>query len=276
MIELGKIQNLIIKRITSSGAFIGSNGEDESVLLPGKYIPEGADVGDEVSVFIYRDSNDRMIATTLHPLLIPGETGMLKVKENSKIGAFLDWGLEKDLLLPFREQTCSPEPDREYLVAVYLDKSDRFCATMNVYDYLRSDSSYRKNDKVTGTVYQINERFGAFVAVDNTYHGLIPKHNLHGNIHVGDKLELRVVQKREDGKLELSTGAVIQDQIDVDAEKIYKLIESYDGVLPFTEKASPEVIERELGMSKAAFKRGVGRLFRDERISLAGGKIRII
>ena len=193
-----------------------------------------------------------------------------------KIGAFLDWGLEKDLFLPFKEQTWRPESGQSCLVALYIDKSRRLCATMKVYEYLRTDSDYQKNDYVEGIVYQINEHYGAFVAVDGTYHGMIPSKGVHGRMKVGDRVHARVVKVREDGKMELTMSETVSVQMDKDGEKILRLLDSYDGVLPFTEKASPEVIERELGISKAAFKRAVGRLLKQQKIMIQGGKIRRI
>ena len=193
-----------------------------------------------------------------------------------KIGAFLDWGLEKDLFLPFKEQTWRPESGQSCLVALYIDKSRRLCATMKVYEYLRTDSDYQKNDYVEGIVYQINEHYGAFVAVDGKYHGMIPAKGVHGRMKVGDRVHARVVKVREDGKMELTMSETVSVQMDKDGEKILRLLDSYDGVLPFTEKASPEVIERELGISKAAFKRAVGRLLKQQKIMIQGGKIRRI
>ena len=188
----------------------------------------------------------------------------------------IDWGLEKDLFLPFKEQTWRPESGQSCLVGLYIDKSRRLCATMKVYEYLRTDSDYQKNDYVEGIVYQINEHYGAFVAVDGTYHGMIPSKGVHGRMKVGDRVHARVVKVREDGKMELTMSETVSVQMDKDGEKILRLLDSYDGVLPFTEKASPEVIERELGISKAAFKRAVGRLLKQQKIMIQGGKIRRI
>ena len=200
---------------------------------------------------------------------------MLKVKETSKIGAFLDWGLEKDLLLPFKEQTIQVRSGKSYPVALYIDKSKRLCATMKIYEYLSSESPYGKDEMVEGFVYQVNPNFGVFVAIDGKYHGMIPKKNVHSEYRVGDRVEARVVNVREDGKLELSLRDRVEVQISKDAQMVLEVLESYDGVLPFTEKASPAVIERELNMSKAAFKRAVGHLLKARKIVIDNGKIRI-
>lgn len=272
MIRLGEKQILKVVRMKDFGMYVGD--EAEAILLPRKYVPAGTKVGDDVEVFVYRDSSDRLIATTEEPALMLGEIGLLKVKETGKIGAFLDWGLEKDLLLPFKEQTIQVRPGKSYPVALYIDKSKRLCATMKIYEYLSSESPYGKDEMVEGFVYQVNPNFGVFVAVDGKYHGMLPKKNVHSEYRVGDRVEARVVKVREDGKLELSVRDRVEVQISKDAEMLMEVIESYDGVLPFTEKASPAVIERELSMSKAAFKRAVGHLLKAKKITIEQGKIR--
>lgn len=269
MIELGKIQTLVVQRMKEFGVYLGEQGdEDHSVLLPKKQVPEGTKVGDELTVFIYKDSEDRLIATTGMPKLQVGEVAVLPVKEVAKIGAFLDMGLEKDLLLPFKEQNHKVRQGENCLVALYIDKSRRLAATMNVYSYMSNESPYQKDDRVNGTIYEINENLGAFVAVDNRYYGLIPKKELYGNFHEGDSVEARVVKVREDGKLDLSPREKAYMQMDTDAELVMKVIDEFDGVLPFNDKAAPETIKREFDMSKNAFKRAVGRLLKEGRIRI--------
>ena len=228
-----------------------------------------------MEVFVYRYSSDRLIATTETPMLTLGQGGLLRVKEVGKIGAFLDWGLEKDLFLPYKEQTIQVRPGKSYPVALYIDKSKRLCATMKIYNYLLAEAPYAKDETVQGIVYQVNPNFGVFVAVDGKYHGMIPKKNAHGEFRIGDTIQARVVAVREDGKLELSMRERIQVQMAKDAETVMDVLESYDGVLPFSEKASPEVIERELNMSKAAFKRAVGHLLKLKKIRIENHKIRM-
>lgn len=273
MIRLGEKQILKVVRVKDFGMYVGD--EAEAILLPRKYVPAGTRVGDDVEVFVYRDSSDRLIATTEEPALTLGQIGLLKVKETSKIGAFMDWGLEKDLLLPFKEQTIQVRSGKSYPVALYIDKSKRLCATMKIYEYLSSESPYGKDEMVEGFVYQVNPNFGVFVAIDGKYHGMIPKKNVHSEYRVGDRVEARVVNVREDGKLELSLRDRVEVQISKDAQMVLEVLESYDGVLPFTEKASPAVIERELNMSKAAFKRAIGHLLKARKIVIDNGKIRI-
>lgn len=269
MIELGKIQTLVVQREKNFGVYLGEPGDDgHSVLLPKKQVPEGTKTGDELTVFIYKDSEDRLIATTATPKLQAGEVALLPVKEVARIGAFLDMGLEKDLLLPFKEQNHKVIQGEQCLVALYIDKSHRLAATMKVYLYMRADAPYQKDDQITGTIYEINENLGAFVAVDNCYYGMIPKKELYGNYHPGDVVEARVLKVREDGKLDLSPRKKAYMQMDTDAELIFKAIEESGGVLPFTDKADPEVIYRKFQMSKNAFKRAVGRLLKEGRIRI--------
>ena len=277
MIELGKKQVLTIVKQTDFGVYLNEGSEDNegSVLLPKKQVPKGARRGDEVEVFIYRDSSDRLIATTNEPLLTLGECALLEVVEVGKIGAFLNWGLEKDLLLPYREQTGKVYPGKKYLVCLYEDKSHRLCATMKLYHRLSADHNYKTDDHVVGTVYEVNEKYGAYVAVDNRYTALIPKKELHKPLRISDKVCARVARVHADGKMDLSFSEKAYLQMDVDAQLVVDTIESYDGVLPFNDKAKPEVIERELGLSKNAFKRAVGRLLKQGRIEITDKSIRL-
>lgn len=275
MIRLGEVQNLHIVKKVEFGVYLGDEpGDGERVLLPKKQVPEQAQAGDSVEVFVYRDSKDRLIATTNIPKMTLGEVARVRVVQVGKVGAFLDWGLEKDLLLPYKEQTKRVAEGEECLAALYIDKSNRLCATMNVYPYLSLDSPYKKDDRVKGTVYEISDNFGAFVAVDDKYSGLIPKKELYGEVKIGDTIEARVTDIKEDGKLSLSIREKAYLQIDTDAQKIMDIINSFDGVLPFTDKASPEVIKRETQMSKNEFKRAVGRLLKEGKIRITERAIR--
>lgn len=277
MLELGRRQTLTIVKKTDFGVYLAEEGaEEEKVLLPRKEVPEEASAGDMIDVFLYKDSRDRIIATTRQPKIMLGEVAVLKVKEVAKIGAFLDWGLEKDILLPFKQQTRKVREGEDVLVALYIDKSSRLCSTMNVYEYLQTDSSYKKDDSATGTIYEISDRFGVFVAVDNRYSGLIPKKEAAGKYRIGDEIHVRITGVKEDGKLDLSAREKAYLQIDEDAQAVMLAIEEFSGVLPFTDKASPEVIKRELGLSKNAFKRAVGHLLKEGRVEITERAIRKI
>ncbi|MDO4491453.1 MAG: S1-like domain-containing RNA-binding protein [Lachnospiraceae bacterium] len=276
MLELGKKQTLQVIKKVEFGVYLAEKEtaeKSEQVLLPAKQVPAGTEVGDKINVFLYKDSSDRPIATVNRPLITLGKTAVLKVKEVGRIGAFLDWGLEKDLLLPFREQTGKVKPGDEVLVALYLDKSQRLCATMKVYHYLHTDSAYEKGDQVEGRVYEISPNFGVFVAVDDCFSALIPKQNVQKNYRVGEKLNLFVTEKKEDGKLTVSTRRNAYLQMNEDAELLHKKLQENRGRLNFDDKASPEKIKQEMSMSKAAFKRAVGHLLKEQVILLKDGCI---
>lgn len=270
MIKLGEIQTLQVVKKTEFGVYLNVPGasDTEKVLLPKNQVEPDTKLGDELEVFIYRDSDDRLIATTTHPPLTLGKIAMLKVIEVGNIGAFLDWGLAKDLLLPFKEQTRRVCTGEEVLVSLYIDKSNRLCGTMKVYHYLNNSSPYQKDDKVIGTVYELNSEFGAFVAVDNMYAALIPNKELYRDLKPGDSVEARVTNVREDGRLDLSIREKSYIQIDFDAQTILDRLSVNGGRLDLNDKSDPKEIKREFNLSKNAFKRAIGRLLKNGDITL--------
>ncbi|MBQ9065095.1 MAG: RNA-binding protein [Blautia sp.] len=275
--ELGRKQLLYMVKKTDFGVYLAEEDDrdaSEKVLLPAKQVPDGLECGDRISVFLYKDSKDRLIATTNEPALQTGETAVLKVKEVTKIGAFLDWGLEKDLMLPYREMTVRVKPGDEVLAALYVDKSSRLCATMKVYPYLHKNSPYGIGDTVTGRVYEKSDNFGTFVAVDDKYSALIPAREGAVAAAPGKILSLRVTQVLEDGKLNVSTRKEAYKQIEDDAAMISSALDRYSGILPFDDKAAPDTIRSEFGLSKNAFKRAVGHLLKEGEISISDGHIR--
>ena len=213
--KLGEKQVLTVVKIVDFGVYLGN--DEERVLLPKKQVPQGIEVGDPIEVFLYKDSSDRMIATTNEPKLTIGKTAVLEVTDVGRIGAFLDWGLEKELLLPFKEQTERVEKGDRCLVSLYIDKSGRLCATMKVYQLLRTDSPYKKDDMVSGTVYELSRDFGVFVAVDDQYSAMIPKREVYGKMYIGQRIEARVTAVKPDGKLDLSIRGKIPEQMDAES-----------------------------------------------------------
>ncbi|WP_026509576.1 MULTISPECIES: CvfB family protein [unclassified Butyrivibrio] len=277
MLRIGEKQELIIIKKVDFGVYLAEKeGSDDKVLLPKKQVPEDAGIGDKLTVFLYKDSDDRLIATTRTPKLMLGQVNMLKVNDVGKIGAFMDWGLEKDVLLPFREQTRKVKKDENVLCALYVDKSGRLAVTMNVYEFLRTDSPYHKEDRVRGTVYETSSNFGLFVAVDDIFSALIPKKELYGDIKIGDEITARVIDVREDGKLTLSVREKAYLQIDSDAQIILEKMEKNGKVLPFTDKADPQLIRDEMSMSKNEFKRAIGHLLKEGKIEIGENEIRMI
>lgn len=271
--ELGKRKKLMVVKKVDFGVYLGT--QEDKVLLPKKEVPRDVEIGDPIEVFLYKDSSDRIIATVRTPKIILGEVKTLEVVATGRIGAFLDWGLEKDLLLPFREQTVKVEKGDKVLAALYVDKSGRLCATMKVYELLEKDSPYQKDDEVKGRIYEISDKFGAFVAVDDRYSALIPKREAFGNLKVGMEIEGRVVKVQSDGKIDLSIRKKAFLQMDDDAQMVLKKIKMYGGKMPFTDKTESEIIKKEFGISKNAFKRAVGRLYKEHKIQIGENYIEI-
>ena len=272
MIEIGRKQPLMVVKRTEFGVYIGT--EQDKVLLPSKFVEKDVEVGDSIFVFVYRDSKDRLIATTLEPKITLGQIAKLKVKQVNNIGAFLDWGLEKDLFLPYKEQTARVKEGMTYPVALYVDKSDRLCATMKIYPYLKTTDIYHAGDMIKGIAYEHIDKFGMFVAVDGIYQGLIPKKALYGRIEIGDEISATVTKVTDDGKIELAVRGPAYLQIDDDGERILHEIDLNDGFLPINDKSAPELIKEKFEMSKAAFKRACGHLLKQNKIDITENGIR--
>ena len=280
MILLGRIQTLRVVKKTDFGVYL--NDQDiqpdtsfvpdkkeivnvPSILLPKAQAKDLA-IGNTVDVFIYKDSEDRPIATTIKPLLTMGEIARLTVKEVTNIGAFLDWGLAKDLFLPFKEQTFRVQKGDSVLVSLYIDKSSRLCATARVYNSLKTNSPYQREDQVSGTVYEIIDAFGAYVAVDDRFSALIPKKELFTTLKPGEKISARVTKVQPDGRLVLSIREKSYLQMDADSEVIYNALVKAGGFLPYYDKTSPELIKAKFGLSKNAFKRAIGHLQKEGKL----------
>ncbi len=270
MIELGKMQKLQVIRKTEMGAYLNfedAEGTDD-ILLSKNQLSQEPEIGEEIEVFVYKDSEDKIIATVRKPKLTIGEVGLLRIVETKKFGAFLDWGLEKDLLLPLREQVGEIKKGDLCLVGLYINNVDKLCATMDIYDMLSTESPYKKNDRAYGTVYSINKDMGVFVAVDNKYHGLILNKELYGNYKIGDNIEVRIKNVRDDGKLELSLRKQAHNEIESDAQMIIERLKLSGGNLLINDNSSPDQIKEELNISKGAFKRAVGRLLKEGAIEI--------
>ena len=280
MIKTGYKQKLTVVKKVDFGVYLAEEGSEasdkERVLLPASRVPEGTQVGDKLDAFIYRDSEDRQIATLQEPKLMIGGLARLKVVQVTGIGAFLDWGLEKDLFLPYAQQTYKVAQGDEILVTMYADKSDRLCAKMDVYKSLEDRSEYKKDDTVVGTLYLISNNFGAFVAVDDKYSALIPKKEMFGageKLVAGMKVTARVARVMDDGRLELAVRDKGYVQRSEDADKIFEMLKSAGGKLDFYDKSDPELIRERTGMSKNEFKRAVGKLLKEDKIDIGEGTI---
>lgn len=271
--ELGKRQKLKVLRVKEFGVYLGdldlnegmpkpSDGASEqnveSVLLPKKQVPDGTKIGDEIEVFLYKDSADRWISTTKPTKIQVGELARLEVKQTGKIGAFVDIGLERDVLIPFKEMGAQLKVGDFVLASLYVDRSHRLAATTKIYRLLKVPKGFHINDEVEGTVYAINE-FGTMVAIENQYFGLIPKQE---KVHLclGDVVYARVVKIREDGKINLSLKKNIREQIQMDADLVFSKIG--ENGLGFSETSDKDLIMQKLGLSKSAFKRALGHLLK--------------
>jgi hypothetical protein len=278
MMKLGEYQVLQVIKTVDFGIYLAEHPQDNAkVLLPKKQVPPEIQVGDQLEVFLYRDSKDRLIATTNHPKLTLGNYAALKVMAMGKIGAFLEWGLERDLFLPFKEMTREVREGDTVLATLYIDKSNRLCASMrDLYDLLSTNSPYKQGDTVTGRIYEFIENFGTFVAVDDQFSAMIPLYEDCSMYQIGDVIEAKVAKVKRDGKLDLTLREKAYVQMDADAQKVLEVIDAYAGVLPFNDKASPQVIQREMKMSKSAFKRAVGHLYKERKIQLTETGIRLV
>lgn len=278
---LGRFQDLKVVKLNETGAFLspaGLSGEkkEDRILLPKRYVPSDTRINDIINVFIYKDSEDRLIATTEKPYITLHEVKRLYVKQVTKIGAFLDWGLEKDLLLPFHEMLYKVKEDDAVLTALYIDRSGRLCATMHVYNFLKDNSDYKEGDAVTGRVYELSDNFGVFVAVDDTYSALIPKKDVFRKFRINEPVTARVAKIMDDGRLTLSVKKKIPDQMSDDAGFILnELKKSPEGSLPFGDKSSPDEIRSRFGMSKNEFKRATGSLYKARLITLEKNCIKL-
>ncbi len=279
MIKLGEMQELEVAKKVDIGVYLKSEDNEkpeDRVLLPIKQVSEDTKVGDKINVFVYRDSKDRIIATVKRPRIVMGEIAYLKVVEMSGIGAFMNWGLEKDLFLPFKEQVGDIKLNGEYMVGLYIDKSDRLCATMNLFKVLRTDSPYKVNDVVNGTVFSLKRGLGAMVAVDGKYLGLIHEGEILKPLRPGQSIEVRVSNIKEDGKLDLSFKDAPKLQIDKDGEKILKALIKNKGAIPLNDDSSPEEINKILGLSKSSFKKAAGHLMKRRVIIMTKSGIKMI
>ena len=268
--ELGKIQTLEIARKKDFGVYLVDVGDYDTkggVLLPIRQVPKDAQIGDKLEVFLYKDSEDRLIATTKQPKLCVGELAALRVKEVSKIGAFVDIGIDKDILLPFKEMEGSPKPADEVLMALYVDRSDRLALSMRIYKYLQPSQEHKKDDVVKARVYRLRD-VGVMLAVEDKYFGMIPSIENYESYRIGDVIEARVLRVREDGKLDLSPRKKAYLQLGEDAKMIADLLDKKQGRLELGDDSSPEKIKEVLGISKNAFKRAIGNLYKSNKIKI--------
>lgn len=273
MLEIGKYNQLEVKKISSFGAYLAS--EAGEILLPQKYAPEGLKPGDVVKVFVYLDSEDRLVATSQTPKAQVGDFAVLEVKDNSPIGAFLDWGLEKDLFVPFSEQTVPMKKREKYLVRLYLDRSERIAASAKIGKFLETELIPLKvGEEVDLMIYEFTD-LGAKVIINGLYAGLLFRNELYGKPVPGTRLKGYVNKIREDKKIDVTLRKSGCSGVDGCKERIMKTLEASGGFLPLSDKSSPELIGELLEMSKKTFKKAIGSLYKDGFIELTEENIKL-
>lgn len=266
---LGQIATLEIRRFGSPGAFLtqpGSPPDAEAILLPGPEIPAGAREGDHVDVFVLLDSEERPVATTRAPKLVLGEVAVLAVTACTKFGAFVDWGLGKELLVPFAEQTADLHVGDRVAVGLYLDNSGRLAGTMRVREMLSPAGAFRRDEWVEGQAWRVDEALGLFVIVERRFLGLVPRHEPHA-LQRGDVTRFRVSHVHPDGKVELSLRGKAYQELEHDAQVILEAL-ARPGAAPVGDHSSPDEIRRGFGISKKAFKRALGTLLKAGRVDI--------
>lgn len=275
--EIGIKQPLYVVKKTNLGVFLSDEPDKvaNSILLKSEEYAASLNLGDTLEVFVYLNHDEEMTVTLKVPPIERGQIGYLRVKELTTIGAFLDLGLDKDILLPFREQKGELSVNQEIMVGIYLDKSDRLCATMDLSKVLSCESPYKEDDIINGMVYQAHEELGAFIAVEQRYQGLIQAHDLVAPLRRGDLVQCRVVKVRPDGKLNLTLKDKAYIQVDKDAKMIIGKLSLKNGFLPYHDKSSTDEIKREFNMSKKSFKKAVGKLYKDKMITIEEKGIRL-
>jgi len=272
---VGQYCCLSIARITPSGAFLATDEGD--ILLPGKFIPQGALPGTEVQVFVYLDSEDRPVATVQKPFAVVGDFALLKVKDtNAKVGSFLDWGLDKDLLLPFGEQLAPVKKGEQVLVRVYLDTSGRIAASARLDRFLKpADGSLAEGDAIDLFIYAYSD-LGAKVVVNNRYGGLLFRNELYGKPQAGEQVRGYVKKIREDGKIDITLRKGGAQEAQTDRDLVLAALKSVEtGFLPLTDKSSPELIADLLKLSKKKLKKAVGGLYREGLLEMVEDGIRL-
>lgn len=276
MLNIGNYNTLRIIKILSFGAYL-DGGEGKEILLPTRYVPDGAQVGDEVKVFIYHDNEGRLIATTLHPNAVVGEFAFMQVKSVNTMGAFLDWGLMKDLLVPYKEQKLTMREGKWYLVYVRLDHvTGRIMASARIEKFLNNiPPKYKFNQEVDLLVADDTE-IGYKVIVNNLHWGMVYHNQVFQRLEKGEHLKGYVKEIREDDKLDISLAPLGYQKVDGVAQTILQALQVQNGFLPVHDKSDPEVIYSLFRCSKKAFKQAIGALYRQHRIALEPDGIRLI
>lgn len=274
MVAIGDYNDLEIIKQVDFGVYLDS--DDGEILLPTKYLPASYQLGDRIRVFIYRDSEDRIIATTLEPKAKIGDFAALQVKDVTNYGAFLDWGLEKDLFVPFSNQRDKMQPGRTYVVYLYLDEnSDRIVATAKYEKYLRQGPPELSEGQEVDLLVAGFSDLGIKVIINNQYLGILYKNEVFRALQVGDKTKGFIRKIREDHKIDVSLQKAGYEEVTDAAEQVLNKLQAAGGKLSLSDKSSPEEVYAALGMSKKTFKKAIGGLYREGKIALSQDQIEL-
>jgi len=278
MIDIGKFNTLIILRETEPGLYLAEEEQSEEViLLPHKYKPEQFEIGDPIRVFVYLDNEERPIATTLEPYVLLDQFAYLHCADVNKFGAFMDWGLEKQLFVPFKEQARPMKVGNWYIIHLYLDdKTNRLVGSSKTNQFLQNEElSIKRFDEVNILVTHLTEK-GANVIINGIHKGLIYRDDIFEDIRTGDTLKAYIKKIREDNKIDVVLQTPGYKSIEPNAQYILDEMKSAGGFLPLHDKSSPDEIKDELGISKKSFKKAIGNLFKNKQIVIKDDGIELI
>jgi predicted RNA-binding protein (virulence factor B family) len=276
MLQLGQNQQLTILRETDPGLYLGSEKGDE-VLLPHKYKPELFEIGDTIDVFIYLDHEERPVATTLEPYVKLNEFGFLSCSDVNIYGAFMDWGLEKQLFVPFKEQARPMKVGNWYIVYLYLDElTHRLTGSSKTNKFLSNDEiTINKYDEVDILVTHLTEK-GANVIINGIHMGLIYNEDIFEDIRTGDRMKAYIKKIRQDNKIDVVLQTPGYKSIEPNANYVLDELKAAGGFMPLHDKSDPELIKNELGLSKKSFKKAIGSLYKDKQIRIKEDGIELI
>jgi uncharacterized protein len=274
MLKVGSYNDLVVERAVDFGLYL--NPKADEVLLPSKYVPENTRPGDTLRVFIYRDSKDRLVATTLAPKAVVGEFVCLRAKDITTFGTFMDWGLEKDLLVPISEQQDRMKAGKKYVIKVCLDKAtDRIYGTSRIAEACDENTDDLSDGQKVDLLICSVTPIGIMAVVDNRYFGMLQRNETYTPLLIGEKREGYVSRIREDGKIDLSLKRPGYHSISDSSAIVLDMLKNRDGFIPCHDKSTPGEIRDTFSMSKKEFKRAIGRLYKEGRIELTDRGIRI-
>ena len=269
MIEIGKYNTLTILRDTKVGLFLGNGNEAEDILLPNKYVPKDFTIGEEFTVFVYLDHEERPVATTLEPYILLNEFALLRVNYVNQIGAFMDWGMEKDILVPFKEQARPMEKGKRYLVYLYMDdKTNRLVASSKTNQFLKNEEITVENGEEVDLIVSHITEVGINVIINEKHKGLLYKNEVYDDLRTGDRIVGYIKNIRPDGKIDVSATKLGFEKVEPSAQSILDELKASRGFLRLNDDSNPEDIKTVLKMSKKTFKKAIGTLYKDQLIEI--------